>query len=63
SKLRKTTQRDFVPMSGVLGAGKGSPFREYPQMAERYSLSSGERVRVRGNSLANRIVTVSARCY
>jgi hypothetical protein len=29
--------------------GNGSPFREYPQTAETYSLSLGERVRVRGN--------------
>jgi hypothetical protein len=37
----------------VGGAGNGSPFSEYPQSAESYSLSSGERVRVRGNSMTN----------
>jgi hypothetical protein len=39
------------------GAGNGSLFREYPQFAQSYSLSCGERVRVRGNSMANCIDT------
>jgi hypothetical protein len=39
------------------GARKESPFSEYPQSAESYSLSSGKRVRVRGNSMPNCIDT------
>ena len=37
----------------VGAAGNGSLLREYPQIAQSDSLSFGERVRVRGNSMAN----------
>ena len=35
------------------GDGNESPFKEHPHTAESYSLSSGERVRVRGNYSSN----------
>jgi hypothetical protein len=35
------------------GAGNGSPFRKYHQTAKSDSISSGERVRVRGNYSSN----------
>ena len=43
----------------VAGAGNSSRSCEYSQMAESYSLSSGERVGVRGNSISNCIDTAS----
>ena len=39
------------------GAGSNSPSCEYSRMAESYSISFGERVRVRGNSITNCIGT------